>query len=734
MKYNVIIDQSRHIDWLGSKVRLIVESPRVLTNTIFLEHANEVSGKPTDLLIAKQTNEILESNDFGNSWKKFGIDFSPTKCFTVSNGNHILYNSENDSLVLFSDKWELISEAPGFPHPWHGSWSIDESPDGTIIWGEYAYSDVSLSVFRSTNGGLDWDKVLTVEGGVEDPFGGKIRHFHTCTWVSSEPGKWLVSSGDTDDQCRMWSSEDDGLSWTEVIFDSDQVLGADNPRIITPKLWRRTAEFANKEFILYPTDDNHSMSGSRLLKMDLEEPQKAQIVGHLGPNEIRNFINLGDDLFVSISESKNNKNSIFVHLCHPDLGASPLIEIPNELKLKSNVCNSVSSRSAIDGVFWTFQDGIAIRKKPKILKWSISFGNNDGDSDDGDSVISGQPVPPPYSYPEPLLPKEALRDDLPFISPTDPSRRDHNIDQILEMASKDGIFELPPYDPVGGYLTLHKSNILNNKVVEFNEEDGIPVNKYSHLDEPHPYPVSIGLYALEQYSKFIMKPNGDNLSRFRSVCTWIIDNQGQEGAWPVPFVYAFFKDRGGNMPKGWVSALGQGYCISSLCRYLSFVRSNESNKDLESVISSTIERALKPFEVDVELGGIKRIFGDGNIFFEEYPTPKPSFVLNGFMFSLLGLYDAWKVIGSEDAARLYSDGIKTLTAALPFFDLGDRSAYDLTHLQKGNESMPPNPARPGYHDTHIRLLDAFNGIEDGIFADVLVRWIMYRYGVPSSNN
>ena len=100
----------------------------------------------------------------------------------------------------------------------------------------------------------------------------------------------------------------------------------------------------------------------------------------------------------------------------------------------------------------------------------------------------------------------------------------------------------------------------------------------------------------------------------------------------------------------------------------------------------------------------------------------------------MGLYDAWKIIDSDLAKTLYNDGIQTLQASLPFFDLGDRSSYDLTHLQEGNESMPPNPARQGYHDTHIRLLDAIDVIEGGKFNDVLVRWILYRYGIPSSNN
>ena len=734
MKYNTIIEETPEINWTKGTVRVKIEYPRILTNTSFLEHVTDIFGNPTNMLIAKQTNEILTSDDFGSNWEKFDIGFNPEKCFTLSNGNHLLYDSEGKSLVLLSNKWEKISETGGFPYPWHGTWSIGESPDGTIIWGEYAYSDDSLSVFRSTDGALNWQEVLTVSGGGEDPKAGKIRHFHTCQNDPSSSGKWLISSGDTDSQCRMWSSTDDGISWSEITFEPDDISGTENRRIVSPKLWRRTAETIVNHSIIFPTDDNHYSTGSRLVKMDRENPSKAEIIGHLGPNEVRNFVQIEDGFFVSISESKNEKDSIFVHLCHPEFGATPLLEIPNELKLKSNFCNSISSKKAINGVFWTFQDGIAIRKKPKIMRWTVSLEDSIQNSEESYGTSAIEQNSNQESYPETLSPSEAIRNESPFISPIDPSRRDEQIDQILERATQDGIFNLPRYDPSGAYLTLHKSNILNNRVVEFDEDLGIPVNKYAHMEDYHPYPVSIGLFALEQYSKFIQNSGDEHLSNFRKVCKWIIANQQSEGSWPCTFEYTFFKDRGGYMPKGWVSALAQGYCISSLCRYLEHVRTNEGDKELESIITSKIENALKPFDVDVEFGGIKRLFMGEYIFYEEYPTPKPSFVLNGFIFSLLGLYDAWKVIESDDAKRLYLAGIRTLVAILPFFDLGDRTSYDLTHLQPGNEKMPPNPARRGYHDTHIRLLDAIDGIEGGQFSDVLVRWIMYRYGISCSNN
>ena len=738
MKYQTIFEEARPIERLNNVVRVKVDAPQTLTNTLFLEHVTRVDGSPTEIIIARQGEDIFQSNDYGESWGKFNLGFIPERCFTVSDGSHIIFSSEYNSLKLYSPEWEVIHEIGGFPHPWHGSWSIDESSLGTIVWGEYAYSDSTLSVFRSTNRGLEWEKVMTVEGGGDDPHSGYIRHFHTCQNDPTDPNRWTLSSGDTDTQCRMWSSNDDGKSWTEISFVPKKISGLDNPRLVSPKLWRRTSEKDLGDRIIFPTDDNHTKTGSRLVVVDKNDLERAEIIGKLGPNEVRNLIDVGNNFFVTISESKNDKNSIYVHLCHPEHGSFPIMEIPNELKLKSNGCNSISSKSGIGGVFWTFHDGIAIRKRPKILRWTVTLEDDDEGQNDEPSDNNALPQTESESfdsaYPEPPSPKKSSRDALPFVNPVDPAQRNLAIDELLERAVQDNLVGLPPYDYAGRYITLHRQDILNNKVVQFDEELGIPLNKYSHLDEPIPYPVSVGLYALEQYSKFIEYSDEENLAKFLHACDWIIENQEDEGVWQCPFDYTFFKERGGEMKEGWPSALGQGYCISSLCRYLAYQRSIGASEELVGMISAKIERGIAPFIMRVEDGGVMRKFMGEMVFFEEYPTPKPSFVLNGYIFSLLGLYDAWKTIESDEAANLYREGLQTLIRILPFYDLGDRSAYDLTHLQEGNESAPPNPARRGYHDTHLRLLDAINGIESGIFQDVLTRWVLYRYGVPAPNN
>lgn len=69
----------------------------------------------------------------------------------------------------------------------------------------------------------------------------------------------------------------------------------------------------------------------------------------------------------------------------------------------------------------------------------------------------------------------------------------------------------------------------------------------------------------------------------------------------------------------------------------------------------------------------------GRAWFEEYPTTPGSFVLNGFLYSLLGLYDLASINrnGTNKSRQLYDEGMATLKEMLPLYDTGSGSIYDL---------------------------------------------------------
>jgi len=115
------------------------------------------------------------------------------------------------------------------------------------------------------------------------------------------------------------------------------------------------------------------------------------------------------------------------------------------------------------------------------------------------------------------------------------------------------------------------------------------------------------------------------------------------------------------------------------------------------------------------------------LWYEEYPTPNNgSYVLNGFIYTLIGLYDTWAELDSDTAGYLYLNGTNTLVHMISLFDLGCSTTYDLVHFSITKSA--PNIARPGYHNLHITLLSVMNVIENDFLVDVEERWTGYAVG------
>ncbi len=275
------------------------------------------------------------------------------------------------------------------------------------------------------------------------------------------------------------------------------------------------------------------------------------------------------------------------------------------------------------------------------------------------------------------------------------------------------------------YLNFVKMNILNNKVVSFDEDKQIPVNTYKKFGGPHPYPITIGIYGLECFTKYLIFKDNAYLDKAKYILQWFLSNQNQKtGAWQAPFDYHFFIGRTEILKAGWSSALAQGYAISFLARMFSITE--------EERIMEAVNLAIIPFLTPVDKGGVLRLYQDSYYFYEEYPTTPASYVLNGFMFAILGIYDGFKLTRNPDFERLYRKAIKTLKKMLSLYDLGYGTAYDLTHHSVSYSA--PNIAREGYHRTHTIELSAINSIENREFEEILQRWIKYNDGYMVKTN
>lgn len=123
-----------------------------------------------------------------------------------------------------------------------------------------------------------------------------------------------------------------------------------------------------------------------------------------------------------------------------------------------------------------------------------------------------------------------------------------------------------------------------------------------------------------------------------------------------------------NIPAGWISGMYQGQAISL---YLRAYQLSNNSKYLEAA-----EKAYELFKYDYVEGGVKRIDEYGCIWFEEYPTATPSYVLNGYIYCMFGIFDLYRVTGREDAKKLFDDCTYTLEKNLHKYHTWYWSIYD----------------------------------------------------------
>jgi hypothetical protein len=235
---------------------------------------------------------------------------------------------------------------------------------------------------------------------------------------------------------------------------------------------------------------------------------------------------------------------------------------------------------------------------------------------------------------------------------------------ITKCCIKDRPLELGEY-----YLDFSSKAAYPNKF----SADGIPLFTYgSYLDVEQP--VVIAQYALGLGS-LLAKDNFDNKelgNKFINAANWFVQNKEQfkDGVgWYIKILHPHY---GLNAP--WISAMAQGEAISVLTRAAKITK----NELYEKIAMD----ALVPFEYKVEEGGIVNYFKSIPVYEEAPSTPKTMAVLNGFIFSLFGLYDLYLLNKNIKAYSLFTNGVEALLKLLPYYDFNTWTNYFLYEYPK----------------------------------------------------
>jgi len=114
--------------------------------------------------------------------------------------------------------------------------------------------------------------------------------------------------------------------------------------------------------------------------------------------------------------------------------------------------------------------------------------------------------------------------------------------------------------------------------------------------------------------------------------------------------------------------MDQGQALSFYARYYQITK--------EEHFLNQCKKIAAYFEVDIQDGGFKRIDDNGNLWFEEYPSKEPSYVLNGFVYALYGLIDFYRVNNDQKIKKIIDQCFTTLKESIHLYDSGYWSYYD----------------------------------------------------------
>lgn len=173
---------------------------------------------------------------------------------------------------------------------------------------------------------------------------------------------------------------------------------------------------------------------------------------------------------------------------------------------------------------------------------------------------------------------------------------------------------------------------------------------------------------------------------------------------PYNFDFPLHGHKSDLMEAPWYSAMAQGQMLSLVVRLYEL-----TGKTYYLDVSRKVFNSYKRIKGKGARPWISCIDNNKNIWYEEYPRDFPAFTLNGKIFSILGLYDYYRITKDKEVAVWLKGGLTTIKNNIYRFRVeGDCSLYCLKHHECGIKE---------YHALHIEQLNVLYEItQDELFA------------------
>jgi hypothetical protein len=241
-------------------------------------------------------------------------------------------------------------------------------------------------------------------------------------------------------------------------------------------------------------------------------------------------------------------------------------------------------------------------------------------------------------------------------------------------------------------------------------EVGVPLCDYGGEVGFRLHPATVCQVALGWHDRWLLEREEGQLARFLALADWLITHQSPNGGWPIDVTYRCY----GRLEAPWISALIQGQALSVLARAAVL------KPEWSARARRAMEASFALFQRDVACGGL-RCEDEHGPAYEEYPSRRPSLVLNGNISALFGVHDMALFDDRSEARRVFDAGVEALLRRLPRYDVGFWSRYCLY------PHPIPNVASPYYHRAHLVQLEAMERIAPHpLWSQTRARWMEYQ--------
>lgn len=206
------------------------------------------------------------------------------------------------------------------------------------------------------------------------------------------------------------------------------------------------------------------------------------------------------------------------------------------------------------------------------------------------------------------------------------------------------------------------------------DDDGVVMARLDGIDDVY-HPQAAMLFVTDALKKGDIDPATDCV--IRSTGRWLISSLEQSGDawyWFYPFDWPYGDSDELLSRAPWPSGLAQGNGLIALGMLADYTG--------DPAYDEAAHRAFSAFTADDSR--IRTTLPDGGLFFQEYETAIPTFVLNGNLDALIGVAGYAKRYDDQEAWATFRRGIDGLRELLPRFSVttpqGEVSAYDLIRL------------------------------------------------------